>query len=102
MKFTRGDDKTITIKPKSHLRTNDAQALYRLARSGAGLAVVPQFLMEQDILDGNVQHLLPEWKSPSVDVFAVWPSNAPKHGLIHLALNSLNKNKKRKATFEDS
>lgn len=89
MKFSKKGGRTISIKPETHLFTNDATALYRLARAGAGLAIVPEFLMEQDAIEGSVQHLLPEWELQTIDVFAVWPANAPKHGLIHLALNAL-------------
>ena len=77
------------IKPQSHMVTNDAQALYRLSRAGAGLAVVPEFLVEEDIASGHMAHVLPSWSMGPIDVFAEWPSNAPKGGLIHLALDHL-------------
>lgn len=89
MKFSKEKSRVVTIKPEPHMFTNDATALYRLARAGAGLAVVPEFLIEQDLADGKIQHLLPGWELPSIDVFALWPTNAPKHGLIHLALDAL-------------
>lgn len=89
VKFSKKNARTITIKPEPRMFTNDATALYRLALAGAGLAIVPEFLMEQDVEVQKVQHLLPAWELPSIEVFAVWPANAPKHGLIHLALNAL-------------
>ena len=45
---------TIKIKPTAHIFTNDAQALYRLACAGAGLAVVPEFLEAPYIQDGTM------------------------------------------------
>ncbi len=89
MKFSKKDAGAVTIKPIPHMFTNDATALYRLARAGAGLAIVPEFLIEQDVAAGKIQNLLPDWELPSIEAFAVWPANAPKHGLIHLALNAL-------------
>lgn len=89
MKFSRKGERAVTIKPDTRMFTNDATALYRLARAGAGLAIVPEFLIEQDVAAGKIQQLLPDWGLPSIDVFAVWPANAPKHGIIHLALNAL-------------
>ena len=85
-------DQTRTIKPDVAIRTNDAQALYRLARSGAGLGIVPEFLAEKDAAAGVVEYVLPDWKVSPLEVFAVWPANAPKHGLVHLALNALSMN----------
>ena len=79
----------VQIKPKPHMFTNDVQALHRLARAGAGLAIVPEFLVAEDIEAGRMVLVLPEWELPPITVFAEWPANAPKNGLIHLALNRL-------------
>lgn len=87
--FKRPDEKPVTINTNSQISTNDATALYHLAKAGAGLAVVPEYLIEDDVRNGNVVQILPDWQLPSIDVFAVWPANAPKHGLIHRALNML-------------
>lgn len=81
--------KEIQIKPSAHMFTNDAQALHRLARAGAGLAIVPEFLVAKDIEDGVMSQILPEWEPPPIVVFAEWPANAPRNGLIHLALDAL-------------
>lgn len=80
----------ITLKPEARLFTNDAQALYQLARAGAGLAMVPDFLAEKDITAGAVKHILSDWQLSTLDVYAIWPANAPKHGLIHLVLDAFN------------
>lgn len=87
--FKKGRRKQ-TIKPEVQTYTNDAQALYRLSLSGAGLSSVPEFLATQDVADGQVQFVLPEWEMNPLYVYAEWPANAPKHGLIHLALKALN------------
>jgi len=87
--FRKRGRKEVTIKPVARIFSNDAQGLYRLSRAGAGLALVPDFLAEEDITSGVMTHLLPDWRSQSLDVSAIWHANAPKHGLIHLALDAL-------------
>ncbi|AXI55463.1 LysR family transcriptional regulator [Sulfitobacter sp. JL08] len=87
--FTKAGGTQATIKPDARVFANDAQALYQLARAGAGLAIVPDFLAHEDVGRGAIEYVLPHWKLQTIIVFAVWPSNAPKHGLIHLALNAL-------------
>jgi DNA-binding transcriptional LysR family regulator len=89
LSFRNKDGETMKIKPTPHMFTNDAQALHRLAHAGAGLAIVPEFLVAPDIDNGTMEILLPEWELRSISVFADWPANAPKHGLIHLALDAL-------------
>lgn len=91
LSFHKSGSQNMTIKPDAKVSTNDAQALYRLARASSGLAIVPEFLTTEDVAKGIVKHVLPEWELPSIVAFAVWPANAPKHGLIHLALNALSK-----------
>ncbi|WP_282129221.1 substrate binding domain-containing protein [Roseobacter litoralis] len=89
LEFGKSDGVQATIKPEAHIFANDAQALYRLARAGAGLAIVPDFLACEDVEAGSMSYVLPDWKLRAIDVFATWPANAPKHGLIHLALDAL-------------
>ncbi|WP_371171715.1 LysR substrate-binding domain-containing protein [Aliiroseovarius sp. 2305UL8-7] len=81
------------MKPTPHLFTNDAQALHRLAQAGAGLAIVPEFLVAPGIESGAMDYVLPSWELRPISVYAEWPANAPKHGLIHLALDALSQAK---------
>ncbi len=87
--FRKSKSESVTIKPKAHITANDALALFRLAYSGAGLAVVPKFLVEDAVAAGAVEYVLPEWELAPIEVFAAWPSNAPKHGLIKLFLSEI-------------
>lgn len=91
--FTKAGGTQATIKPEARVFANDAQALYRLARAGAGLAIVPDFLASEDVEAGSMKYVLPDWKLRAIDVFAAWPASAPKHGLIHLALDALSQNR---------
>lgn len=91
--FTKAGGTQATNKPEARVFANDAQALYRLARAGAGLAIVPDFLADEDVQAGTMGYVLPNWKLRVIDVFAAWPANAPKHGLIHLALDALSQNR---------
>lgn len=92
LKFCATGRQPVKLKPSARMSTNDAQALYRLARAGSGLAVVPDFLADDDVAAGSMDFVLPDWELSPIEIFAVWPSNAPKHGLIHLLLNTLNPN----------
>lgn len=83
-----------TVRQKtSHLSCNDAQALYRLARAGAGLAVVPEFLVTDDLAAGHIKNVLPDWEVDPLVVFAHWPPNAPKNGLIKLLVDELSRSR---------
>lgn len=87
--FRQDGRKPVALKTNGQITVNDVRALYHLARAGAGLAIVPDYLAEDDIAAGRVQHVLPDWQLDPVDVFAVWPANAPRHGLIRLLVDWL-------------
>ena len=87
--FSKAGGNRESVKPEPQVFANDAQALYRLARAGAGLAIVPDFLADADLASGLMQNVLPDWELNAIEVFADWPANAPKHGLVHLLLDAL-------------
>ncbi|MBM2322328.1 MULTISPECIES: LysR family transcriptional regulator [Marivita] len=90
--FSKAKGTHTTIRPQARISVSDAQALYQLAKAGAGLAIVPDFLANEDVGSGSMKYVLPNWELHAIDVFAAWPANAPKHGLIHLALDALSHN----------
>lgn len=87
--FRKSKSNQVKIKPTAHITANDALAVYHLARAGAGLAVVPDILAQEGIKSGAVQYVLPDWKLVPIEVFADWPSNAPKYGLINLLVDAI-------------
>ncbi len=89
VKFQKSKSQQVSLRLTAHIIANDALALYRLAHSGAGLAVVPEFLAEEGIANNAIDYVLPSWKLDPINVYATWPANAPKHGLIKLFINEI-------------
>jgi len=80
--FRNGTKRVVMSKFESRISVNDAHALYRLTCQEAGLAIIPDFLTESDITAGTLQSVLPKWAVAPVGVYAVWPANAPRDGLV--------------------
>ena len=87
--FKKPRSKPVAIKPTANIAANDAFAMYHLARAGAGLAIVPECLAEEGIASGDVQYVLPDWNLDPIEVYAEWPQNAPKNGLISLLVDAI-------------
>lgn len=87
--FRKPGAPSVRIDPQIRITVNDAHALYRLARSGAGLAILPDFLVASDLASGKMVHVLADWSVAPVGVYAVWPPNAPKGGLTARFVESL-------------
>lgn len=77
------------LKLGSSISVNDAHALYQLAKAGRGVAAVPDYLARTDLATGEMVHLLPDWELEPLDVFAEWPANAPKEGIVRLFVESI-------------
>lgn len=90
--FIKGEKREVVSNRKSQISVNNAQALGQLARAGAGLALIPNFLVESDIESGELISVLDEWSLEALNVYAVWPANVPKEGLIMLFLKFLTDN----------
>lgn len=79
--LTPGSGRPRKIDFAPRLTVDDAIALYRLARAGLGLAMVPEFLAADDLEKGFVMEVLPRWRLDTIGVYAVWPPNAPRQSL---------------------
>ncbi len=79
--FRHQGKKAVSLRPSPRLLVNSASAIFELTVQGAGLSIFPQFLAEPAVREGTIELLLPDWKLPSVGVYAVRPNNAAPTGL---------------------
>lgn len=82
LEFRKLRKRQSVAKNKFRISANNAQALVQFARAGAGLVVIPEYLAEPHVVSGDLEYVLPEWTVDPINVYVVWPSNAPKGGLI--------------------
>lgn len=80
-RFQRDGCKPVTLKPQASHVVNDALALGQMVRAGAGLAVLPDCLVGQEIQDGELVRLLPDWQLDPIGVYVLWPQSATQSGL---------------------
>jgi DNA-binding transcriptional LysR family regulator len=90
--FRKAYQETPMSRKKSRISVNNAQALVQLVRAGTGLAIVPEYLAEPLVNTGELEYVLPDWTLDSINVYAVWPVNAPRNGLIKQLINFLKNN----------
>ena len=84
----RGDVvEQIAIRPR--LQSNDGQALRHWALEGHGIALLPAFLIGDDLDQTQLVELLPDWRAPSVDITAVYPDNKHISAKVKLFVDSL-------------
>ncbi len=74
-----GETHRLDFSPR--LTVDDAIAMYRFARAGLGVTIAPHFLADQDVREGRIVEVLPEWRVEPLGLYAVWPPNAPRESL---------------------
>ena len=80
----RQGSQEFSLLMRGNLSVNDAVALRNLAKKGAGLALVPEFLVVDDLAEGLLRPILADWEIEPLDVYAEWPANSPKTSLARL------------------
>jgi DNA-binding transcriptional LysR family regulator len=60
--FQRGSE-TIDVELHSAAESNAALVLRQLAHAGLGIAVLPEWLIEEDAREGRLRRLLPGWQN---------------------------------------
>ncbi|HZH42609.1 MAG TPA: LysR family transcriptional regulator [Lysobacter sp.] len=68
------DGETLRIALGARLDANSSLALKTAALAGAGIARIPEFAVAEELHDGRLQAVLPEWTLPPLDVHAVMPA----------------------------
>lgn len=70
--FRRGSRQQ-KVRMREAMRCNSAQALQALVRSGAGVTILLDTVIAEDVAQGRLLRLLPEWKLPDGAIHAVFP-----------------------------
>ena len=88
-RLKKSGQRPVKVDPVGQIMANSSLAVYRFVKEGAGIAIVPEFLTEDDVAKGDMQIVLPDWQLDALDVFAEWPSNATKDGIVNLFVSEI-------------
>jgi DNA-binding transcriptional LysR family regulator len=72
-RFLNPKGEEAVVRPQGRLRANNSDVMLYSLRSGHGIAVVPDFIIENDLASGAVVEILEGWKSPPVALHLVTP-----------------------------
>jgi DNA-binding transcriptional LysR family regulator len=90
--FIHVSGKTLHVDYDHRISVNNVDGMCQLVKSGLGLATLPYFLAEEEINAGRLIELLPDWQVEPLEVFAVWPPNAPRESLTRRLLDHFSQN----------
>jgi DNA-binding transcriptional LysR family regulator len=75
--FTRGGGTRRVVRMRQAMQVNNAAAGRALVLHGAGISVLPDYLVQDDIRAGRLQALLAQYRLPEGGVHAVYPDPQP-------------------------
>jgi DNA-binding transcriptional LysR family regulator len=64
----------VKLKPFSVLRTNNENLMHDAAMDGIGIALLPTWLVDNDIAAGDLEQVLPQYRLPFGTLYAVYTS----------------------------
>jgi DNA-binding transcriptional LysR family regulator len=76
-RFTK-DGKSATVRPSGPLRVNNGDAMMPALIGGAGLGILPEFILRDALATRLVEKLLPDWSIPLGAVYWLTPPAGPR------------------------
>jgi DNA-binding transcriptional LysR family regulator len=75
--FTAPDGSRRTVRMRQLVQANNVTAAYALVRHGAGISVLPDYLVIDDIREGRLVVLMAQYSLPLCGIHAVYPGRQP-------------------------
>jgi DNA-binding transcriptional LysR family regulator len=72
-RFISPDGRFASVPVSSSIQMNNSLAIREAVLNGAGLTLIPTFIVGEDIKTGKLQELLPEYRSLEISIYAVYP-----------------------------
>ena len=78
-----------TIRAQGNIQTNSSEVVCAAVLSGMGIGFSPTWLFEEELAQGDLQVLLPDWPAPSIPVHLVCPSQRRQSAKVKAFENHL-------------
>ncbi|GIZ11041.1 LysR family transcriptional regulator [Pseudomonas sp. NCCP-436] len=70
---SNGEELLSRIAPRSRFTSNNGEVMRELVLAGQGLALLPSFLIHQDLVSGALREILPEARPRPYSIYALYP-----------------------------
>lgn len=87
--FTHDGGGTATVEGAACVTANATPAVRACALAGAGVAVIPDYLIGDDLESGRLRRLLPDWHLPEGGIHAVFPAARFRPGIVRALVDLL-------------
>lgn len=84
-----GADREYTISVNGVLCSNNGEVLKDAAVRGLGITLLPRFIVREELQQGRLQIVLPEYHSPELSIYVLYPVNRHLSTKVRLLVDFL-------------
>ena len=85
----RVDNEPVDLHPDTRLRVNDGEAIIEAARLGAGLAQIPDYMVEGALADGSLVEILAAFRTAPLPISIVVPGGRMMSPRVRVLIDAL-------------
>lgn len=89
IEFISPTNETVSISENSRISVNSANALKYFTEQDAGITILPENLIADELEKGKFVHVLPEWRITPLECYAIWPDKSRRETLTMLLVHHL-------------
>lgn len=90
-RFSRPGGETVAVQPHPRMMSNSGDAMLAALRAGIGIAILPDFIVEDDLAAGTLEPLLADWQGPPLGLHLVTPPSRLRSARVEACLDYLAK-----------
>jgi DNA-binding transcriptional LysR family regulator len=87
--FIHDNGEQVLVRPTGPLRINNADALLPTLIAGLGIAVIPDFMIQQELASGLLEVVLPAWRRSDGHLYLLTPPHPTQPARIRLLAEHL-------------
>ncbi|MES2987966.1 MAG: LysR family transcriptional regulator [Pseudomonadota bacterium] len=97
-RFRKAGGEEASVRVDGPLRTDNGEAMLPALRAGLGIAILPGFIVDEDIAAGRLETVLPEWLSGATGLHLVTPPGTLRPARVETLMEFLSDRLKRMCT----
>lgn len=87
--FRKADGEEAAVRPAGPLTTDNGDAMMPALLAGLGIARLPDFIIDQELADGRLVEILPDWSPMNVALHLLTPPSTLRPARVELVIEFL-------------
>jgi len=94
-RFRKAGGEEASVRVEGPIRTDNGDAMLPALRAGLGVAVLPGFVIDEDLAVGTLEAVLPEWSTGSVALHLITPPGTLRPARVEVLIDFLTESLRR-------